>query len=203
MDSAESAVLLGLARRTARLVVDHDQLARLVDIEPVDDPSQQHAVQIGFKHQLDADRPRAVGILEIEVAPDEIARIFEELRRLRLGKIERPVLFVGLHLLPRPIELGEGDISGACALVVVPEEQFECPVDKAPLDGCGRRRLRNPVDDRELECERAAAKGAHLARRERSGKRNRHRSQATTRVCDAGCYLGSPEMTQARPRGIP
>jgi hypothetical protein len=81
MDRAKSAVFLGLGGSPAGLVVDDNKLPALVDVEPIDYPSEQHAVEVGLEHQLDTDRPCTVGVLELEILAYESGGIFEEFHR--------------------------------------------------------------------------------------------------------------------------
>ena len=62
----------------AGLVVGDDQLAVVVELEPVDDAAQPDAVDLGLELQLEPDGPDRRRVLELEVVRDQLGGVGEE-----------------------------------------------------------------------------------------------------------------------------
>ena len=100
--------LAGLA--TGLVVGDHE-LTVGVELEPVDDPADDHAVGgLGGDAQLDTEHGDVARVFHLEVAAEEHLGVGVERRPLLVGELELGELGVGGELLGRP---GRGRASAA------------------------------------------------------------------------------------------
>ena len=105
VDAAQALRLPELARDRAGLVVGDDELAVLVELEPVDHAAEAHPAEVGFELELQPDRPHRAGVFEREVALDEQHRVGVELRPLLVGEHEVGEIGVGGELDPGAVEV--------------------------------------------------------------------------------------------------
>ena len=174
VDAPQPALLEGLARHLARLVVGDDQLAVVVELEAVDDAAERERADVRLELELEPDGPHAGGVLELEVAAHELLGVGEE-GHLVVG-LEREVGEVGMvaQLLAARPSPASATSSERCSGRLA-EQQLEGTVHERALGGPRRGRLGQPIDGGELEREPTVLERRHLRRRERAGKRKDHR----------------------------
>ncbi len=170
-----------LRRHRAGLVVGDHELAVLVELEPVDDAAQARAAEVGFELQLEADGADRAGILELEVLADQRFGVGVEVCPFLLGEHEVGEVGVGGELDACRGEVGERGVDRAFVGRAV-EEELEGPVHERALGGprCGG--LREALEVRETERERALLERRAGARRQRPGGREAHGSEGTSGV---------------------
>ncbi len=204
VDAAEALLLAVDRRGAAGLVVGDDQLAVVVELEPVDDAPQRELADRGLEPQLQPDGAHRTRVLHREVPIDQHGCVSEEglLRRLVERRAARTR---DRHATRRRRGRGRRPRPLACGRAAPAEQQLQCPVDKGALGGRRVGRLRQLVDGGEPERQGARGERLHPGGRQARGDRIRHGPDATRgvreswRPWDVGSSSGD-SARRSRPR---
>ena len=150
----------------AGLVVGDDELAVLVELEPVDHAAQAHPAEVGFELELQADRPHRAGVFELEVALRR-ATPASASNCAHSSSVSDEVgeIGVGGELDPGAVEVDQRGVERALVGWAV-EQELERPVHQRALGGPVRRRFGEALEVGEPERERALLEGRAGARRQ-------------------------------------